>query len=495
MVPESTLDELEAAWRAVLGCLRNVGLIVVGIKNRIEYGELGAANLVEAIREGAPKLLENYRALNAALTPRVLHDFLAASNAPVEIGEFVAESAHVATLHVSHQALFALDMALKPPEYRPSQAPESQLQLVDFNLEAVVGDPEGAAGLAMRRRGTVFDQLSLKELTKVNAILIREFAAARGAARSTERRLLMRPSEFAAIRPLLERAVDDIDCFLNGEEECEKATRELFKLHDSMEAGETPPEVKGRGKPVELTPEQYAALEWRTVDGEPITDEQREAVLAKLPGEPMSDEGGAALHFALRGGWRGSSRQAAVWLRNAGETVAADGIDEALRRLPDVPRDVTELPGYREVMRTAARHVKAVLVACLADSAATPQNPGKTTTPTKQDDEMAEDGEVTGGKNQETRNLVCQSKKVKLFGPGEQPEVNGKRKPTLTAARYDAVQALIEAGEAGLTKDQLDRQSGHTEARKLLKALANDDDDWKKVIRFPGTPGKGYRID
>ena len=160
--------------------------------------------MAEAIREGAPSLLENYRALNAALKPHVLRDFMAASNAPVEIGEFVAESAHAAALYVSHQVLVALDMALKPPGYRPSQGPESQLQLVDFNLEAVVGDPEGAAGLALRRQGTVFDQLSVRELTRGSAILKREFAAARerlqaaggGAARPTERRLLMRKSEF-----------------------------------------------------------------------------------------------------------------------------------------------------------------------------------------------------------------------------------------------------------------------------------------------------------
>jgi len=90
--------------------------------------------------------------------------------------------------------------------------------------------------------------------------------------------------------------------------------------------------------------------------------------------------------------------------------------------------------------------------------------------------------------------VTYQSKLVMLFGRGEQPEVNGKRKPILTAPRYDAVKALIEAGESGLTKDQLDKKSGHTDARKLLKALANDDDDWAEVIIFPGTPGKGYRI-
>lgn len=88
-----------------------------------------------------------------------------------------------------------------------------------------------------------------------------------------------------------------------------------------------------------------------------------------------------------------------------------------------------------------------------------------------------------------------QSEKVTLFGPDEQPEVNGKLKRKLTAPRYDAVQALIQAGENGLTKDELDRKSGHSEARKLLKALANTDADWADVIIFPEKAGNGgYRI-
>lgn len=179
----------------------------------------------------------------------------------------------------------------------------------------------------------------------------------------------MRPSEFKAIRPHLERAMDDIDYYLTGLEEREKFDSELSELYDLMAADKTPPEVKGQGKP-ELTPEQYAALEWRTAEGEPITDEQREAVLAGvLPGQAISDKGWAALQFAWRGGWRESSRQAAAWLRNAGETVAADGIDVALSRLPGEPRDAAERSGYREAMRTAAEYVRTTLTTCLEEAA------------------------------------------------------------------------------------------------------------------------------
>jgi hypothetical protein len=185
-----------------------------------------------------------------------------------------------------------------------------------------------------------------------------------------ERRILMRPSE--AIRPHLQQAVDDIDYFLTVLEEQEIDKRVWSKLYELLEAGWTPPKVKER-----LTKTQYMAQVHGTklrrrkrpdepLDerrGKPLTDEEREAILADLePGEPISDAGREALQFALRGGWRESSRRVAAWLRNAGETVAADGIDVALSQLPDEPRDATELSGYLEAMRTAAEYVKTILV-------------------------------------------------------------------------------------------------------------------------------------
>lgn len=180
----------------------------------------------------------------------------------------------------------------------------------------------------------------------------------------------MRASEFFAVRPHLERAVVDVRYFLNGEKENEKTREESSELYDLMEANETPPDVKGQGRP-ELTPEHYAALEWRTADGDPVTDAQREAILDEvLPGQPMSDAGLAALERAWRGGWRESSRQAAVWLRNAGETVAADGIDWALSRLRGEPKDAAERSQHRDAMRTAAEYVLTILTTCLASGGA-----------------------------------------------------------------------------------------------------------------------------
>jgi hypothetical protein len=89
---------------------------------------------------------------------------------------------------------------------------------------------------------------------------------------------------------------------------------------------------------------------------------------------------------------------------------------------------------------------------------------------------------------------VVASKLVALFGPGEKPKVKGKYKDTLTAKRYNVVQALIQAGKDGLTKDELDRQSGHTEARKAISDMVKNDRDWKAVIIMPQKTGKRYRI-
>jgi hypothetical protein len=91
---------------------------------------------------------------------------------------------------------------------------------------------------------------------------------------------------------------------------------------------------------------------------------------------------------------------------------------------------------------------------------------------------------------------VAASKQVQLFGPGQQPIVKGKKKPALTKPRYDVVATLIRAGEAGLSKDALDKNSKHGDARRVLRRLADGDRDWRAVIQFPGTGGMGkhYRI-
>lgn len=189
----------------------------------------------------------------------------------------------------------------------------------------------------------------------------------------------MQPMDLATIRKHLERAADDIDYFLGADNKRENAREEAGKRYELLDEGWTPPKGKGRGK-LRLTKTQYNALVHRTtVNGNPLTDEKREAILADLDLEhvevPTSDAGREAFAFWARGGWRESSRQAAVWLRKAERNVAADGIDEALRPLFKQPRDAAEESDYREDMRTAAEYVRTILTTCPEDS--TPDPPSK----------------------------------------------------------------------------------------------------------------------
>jgi hypothetical protein len=82
---------------------------------------------------------------------------------------------------------------------------------------------------------------------------------------------------------------------------------------------------------------------------------------------------------------------------------------------------------------------------------------------------------------------------VILNGPDQNPIVLGKEKKRLSPARYDVVKALLDANR-NLTKDELDRKSKHSDARKLLGRLADSDPDWKAVIVFPAAHGAGYGI-
>src|SRR6516165_2084131 len=74
-----------------------------------------------------------------------------------------------------------------------------------------------------------------------------------------------------------------------------------------------------------------------------------------------------------------------------------------------------------------------------------------------------------------------QSRELTCAIPLEAPLVLGKAKQKLTAPQYDVVKALLDAGDAGLTKDQLVEKSHHEDARGILKRLANDP-DWNKVF-------------
>jgi hypothetical protein len=83
---------------------------------------------------------------------------------------------------------------------------------------------------------------------------------------------------------------------------------------------------------------------------------------------------------------------------------------------------------------------------------------------------------------------------VRLGSRAEEPRVNGVSKPRLTTARFNIVKALLDAGETGLTGDELAKRSGHGGAVNTLKSLAASDPDWGGVIQLAGKPGGRYRI-
>jgi hypothetical protein len=83
---------------------------------------------------------------------------------------------------------------------------------------------------------------------------------------------------------------------------------------------------------------------------------------------------------------------------------------------------------------------------------------------------------------------------VVLWKPHEKPVVRGNEKRPLRITQFNVVQALLKAGESGLTKDALIRSSGHTDALGILKRLKESDSDWGAVIHFADKPGGHYRI-
>jgi hypothetical protein len=80
---------------------------------------------------------------------------------------------------------------------------------------------------------------------------------------------------------------------------------------------------------------------------------------------------------------------------------------------------------------------------------------------------------------------------VRMGEAGEPIFVNGVSKE-LTFVAFKIVKALVEAGENGLSKGQLEKIS--TDYWRILKTLQSDDADWESVIHFPGKPYGRYRI-
>jgi transcriptional regulator with XRE-family HTH domain len=80
---------------------------------------------------------------------------------------------------------------------------------------------------------------------------------------------------------------------------------------------------------------------------------------------------------------------------------------------------------------------------------------------------------------------------IRLDGPSQPIMVSGQPKQ-VTFVRYKVIKALVEAGQNGLSKTELEAVSPW--ARQMLKTMASSDPDWKKVIHMPGVTGGRYRV-
>lgn len=90
-----------------------------------------------------------------------------------------------------------------------------------------------------------------------------------------------------------------------------------------------------------------------------------------------------------------------------------------------------------------------------------------------------------------TMNAAKTAVRVDIGQPGMPAAVNGTPKKPLTDAQRAVVDALLKAGDAGLTKDAL--EAARPSARRILKHLQKDS-DWAKVILMPGQTNGRYRI-
>ncbi|QYK49190.1 MAG: hypothetical protein KF838_04890 [Phycisphaeraceae bacterium] len=87
---------------------------------------------------------------------------------------------------------------------------------------------------------------------------------------------------------------------------------------------------------------------------------------------------------------------------------------------------------------------------------------------------------------------VQKGPRVVLGNRGEPCLVDGKEMPPLTDGRYAVIEALIKAGEDGLTKDAIEAVRGS--ARRMLEDLSELHPEWAAVIQMAGQTNGRYRI-
>jgi hypothetical protein len=86
-------------------------------------------------------------------------------------------------------------------------------------------------------------------------------------------------------------------------------------------------------------------------------------------------------------------------------------------------------------------------------------------------------------------------KPVVLHGQGKRPEVLGVEVDPLNASDYRIIQALLDAGDEGLSKDKIDAKANVTNGPTNLRRLRMQAErTWGLVIKMAGEKGKKYRV-
>jgi hypothetical protein len=83
---------------------------------------------------------------------------------------------------------------------------------------------------------------------------------------------------------------------------------------------------------------------------------------------------------------------------------------------------------------------------------------------------------------------------VVLSGPSKSPLVLGQTVPLLTTVQYEVVDPLNEAGERGLSLNELRSFSKHDDVRGVLNRVKKTHPLWIQVIHMAGCPWGRYRI-
>ena len=173
--------------------------------------------------------------------------------------------------------------------------------------------------------------------------------------------------------------------------------------------------------------------------------------------------------------------------------------DEINMEVPDPIRDfvlrqlaVSPLISY-QLLTSLRKHFPGHARADLRDGLARVLNDLENEKVIEQETRKDETNRVVGGLYFIKAHRPISHGRVKLNGPTAQVIIDGRSYPKLTAAQYDVVNVLVNAGEQGLATDDLKENSRREDAVKILKRVCKKE-EWKSVIHLPGSPGHRYRI-